>query len=63
MAEYFNDFLISVGDMEMNAVPLLNSEPFDTTSPRGKILFLENEISKPELLSVTNRNGNKFVTM
>lgn len=58
-SEYFNDFLISVGDMEMNAVPLLNSEPFDTTSPRGKILFLENEISKPELLSVTNRNDSR----
>ena len=53
-SNYFNDFLLSVGDMEMNAVPLLNSEPFDTTSPRGKILFMNKQISNPKLLSATN---------
>ncbi len=53
-SNYFNDFLLSVGDMEMNAVPLLNSEPFDTTSPRGKILFINKQISNAKLLSTTN---------
>ncbi len=53
-SNYFQDFLISVGDMEMNNIPLLNSEPLDTTSPRGKILFLNKEIGNPELLSTTD---------
>lgn len=59
-SDFFQDFIVSVGDMETNGysekinVPLLNSEPFDTTSPRGKILLLNNKISKPSLLSVSN---------
>lgn len=55
-SNYFQDFLLSVGDMEMNNIPLLNSEPLDTTSPRGKILFLNKEIGNPKLLSTTNMN-------
>ena len=35
-------------------VPLLNSEPIDTTSPRGKILLLNKNISKPKMLSVSS---------
>lgn len=59
-SDFFQDFIVSIGDMETNGysekinVPLLNSEPFDTTSPRGKILLLNNKISKPSLLSVSN---------
>ena len=59
-SEYFKDFLISIGDMETNGysekinVPLLNSEPIDTTSPRGKILLLNKELSNPDKLSVSN---------
>lgn len=49
-SNFFNDFLLSVGDMKENG--LLSSEPFDTTSPRGKILFLNNKISQPDLLSL-----------
>ena len=56
-SNYFEDFLISVGDMEMNNIPLLNSEPLDTTSPRGKILFLDKEIGNPKLLSTTDMHN------
>ena len=41
---YFNDFLISVGDMQ-NKNGLLYSDPLDTTSPKGKVLFLNKKIS------------------
>jgi hypothetical protein len=51
-SEYFEDFILSVGDMEDSNVRLLNSEPFDTTSPRGKVLLINKEISEPELLSL-----------
>jgi len=51
-SNYFKDFILSVGDMEMSSVGLLNSEPLDTTSPRGKILLINKEISEPELLSL-----------
>ena len=53
-SDYFNDFIISIGDMEDNTVPLLNSEPLDTTSLRGKIILLETFISNPKLISSTN---------
>lgn len=59
-SDFFKDFIVSVGDMETNGysqkvnVPLLNSEPIDTTSPRGKILLLNKNISKPKMLSVSS---------
>ena len=53
-SDYFEDFIISIGDMEDNSVPLLNSEPFDTTSLRGKVILLETFISNPKLISSTN---------
>ena len=52
-SNYFNDFLLSVGDMKENG--LLSSEPLDTTSPRGKILLINKKISQPDLLSL-NKN-------
>ena len=59
-SNYFDDFLISIGDMESNAsfegkpVSLFNSEPLDTTSPRGKIIFLNKRLTNPDLLAVEN---------
>ena len=50
-SDYFEDFLISVGDMD-NVGSKINSDPLDTTSPRGKVLFLNKKISNPDLLSV-----------
>ena len=50
---FFDDFLLSVGDMQ-NKNGLLHSEPLDTTSPKGKILFLNKKISNPDLLSLEN---------
>ena len=46
--------------MESNAsfegrpVSLFNSEPLDTTSPRGKIIFLNKRLTNPDLLAVDN---------
>ena len=54
-SNYFNNFLISIGDMESNVLPLENSEPIDTTQPRGKILILNEDISKPDLLASTDK--------
>lgn len=51
-SNYFQDFLLSVGDMNSNYTALANSEPFDTTSPRGKILLVEKEITTPVLMSL-----------
>ena len=34
-SNYFEDFMLSIGDMGDNRVPFFNSEPIDTTSPRG----------------------------
>ncbi len=59
-SDFFQDFIVSIGDMETNGysekvnVPLLNSEPFDTTSPRGKVLLLNKKISKPSMLGVSD---------
>ena len=50
-SEYFEDFLISVGDMD-NVGSKNKFDPLDTTSPRRKVLFLNKKISNPDLLSV-----------
>lgn len=54
-SNYFEDFLISVGDMQSKE-GTLHSNPLDTTSPKGKILFLNKKISRPDLLSL-EKNG------
>lgn len=51
-SDFFNDFLLSVGDMEHSNIPFENSNPLDTSSSRGKVLLLNKEISNPELLSL-----------
>ena len=43
-SNYFQDFMLSIGDMEEPKVSLLNSEPLDTTSMRGKIILLNTDI-------------------
>tara|TARA_A100001035_G_C27787670_1_gene505482 strand:+ start:8621 stop:10000 length:1380 start_codon:yes stop_codon:yes gene_type:complete len=55
-SNFFQDFLIGVGDMEENDYSFINSEPLDTTSRRGKIMFLNSDknFSKPPLISETN---------
>ena len=51
-SNYFQDFILSIGDMESNNVSLYNSEPLDTTSMRGKVVLLNTEVSNPEQLSL-----------
>jgi hypothetical protein len=58
-SNYFEDFILSIGDMESNSVPLYNSEPLDTTSMRGKIVLLSTEVSNPEQLSL-NLNSEVY---
>lgn len=54
-SDFFGDFIISIGDMEHTSEPFENSKPLDTTSPVGKILLLNNEVSNPELLAGSNK--------
>ena len=54
-SDFFNDFIISIGDMEHTGEPFENSKPLDTTSPVGKILLLNNEVSNPVLLASSNK--------
>ena len=56
-SNYFNDFLLSVGDMEGIEAPYANSEPLSTSSPRGKILFLNKNISNPDLLAESKNSS------
>jgi hypothetical protein len=53
-SNYFNDFILSVGDMEPTAFSLRNSEPIDTTSLRGKIFLLNTDVSNPEQLTLNS---------
>ncbi len=55
-SNYFQDFILSIGDMEDNKRPFFNSEPIDTTSLRGKIILLNTDISNPELLTLNKNN-------
>lgn len=55
-SNYFKDFLLGIGDMQ-NKNGILHSDPLDTTSPRGKILFLDKLTSKPDLLAVDKNNN------
>ena len=58
-SNYFNDFILSVGDMTSNLSVYSSSEPFDTTSLRGKLILLNNEVSNPEQLSL-NLNSEVY---
>ena len=53
-SEYFQGFLLAVGDMEANNASVLNSESMNTISPRGKILLLasEEKIYAPKISAV-----------
>ena len=53
-SDYFEGFLLSVGDMEANNASVLNSESLNTTSLRGKVILLESEkkIYSPKINSV-----------
>ena len=43
--DYFNDFMIAIGDMQIQSNHTLNHESLDTTTPRGKIILLNTFIS------------------
>jgi len=55
-SSFFEGFLLSVGDMEANNVSILNSEPLNTTSPRGKLLLLDSNknFNSPKINSIKN---------
>ena len=58
-SNYFQDFILSIGDMEGNSRPFEYSEPIATTSLKGKIILLNTDVSNPEQLSV-NRNTEVY---
>ncbi len=53
-SEYFQDFILSIGDMESNERALLNFEPIDTTSLRGKLILLNTNNTNSPLISSSN---------
>lgn len=55
-SDYFNDFILSVGDMNHSASYLENSDPLDTSSPIGKILLLNSNISNPPHITSLKEN-------
>lgn len=50
-SKFFEDFLYSVGDMNENQYAEINPNPVDTSSNKGKILFLNNKNSKPKKIT------------
>ena len=56
-SDYFQDFLISVGDMDEDAP--ITREPLITTSNKGKILFLTKNISKTKLIGINSNLDSK----
>ena len=49
-SDYFNDFIVNIGDMDAAQNPIIKSEALYTNSPRGKILLLNTFISNPEII-------------
>ena len=56
-SDYFNDFLLGVGDMKSNVIPVLQSDPLDTTSLRGKVVLL-NSFTSDEVPLIAEHNIN-----
>ena len=54
-SDYFNDFVINIGDMDAAQNPIIKSEALYTNSPRGKILLLNTFISNPDIIG-ENKN-------
>ena len=56
-SDYFQDFLLSVGDMDEDAP--ITREPLITTSNKGKIIFLTKNISKTKLIGLNSNLDSK----
>ena len=44
-SEFFNGYLVGIGDMRENIMPLVHSDALNTTSYKGKIILLDSEVS------------------
>lgn len=44
-SEFFGGYLVGIGDMRENIMPLVHSDALNTTSYKGKIILLDSEIS------------------
>lgn len=42
-SDYFNGYLVGIGDMRENIMPLVHSDALNTTSYKGKIILLDSE--------------------
>lgn len=56
-SDYFNDFLLGIGDMKSNVIPVLQSDPLNTTSYKGKIVLL-NSLSSNVVPLIAEHNKN-----
>ena len=44
-SEFFDGYLVGIGDMRENIMPLVHSDALNTTSYKGKIILLDSEVS------------------
>lgn len=44
-SEYFQGFLVGIGDMRENIMPLVHSDALNTTSYKGKVILLNSDIT------------------
>lgn len=44
-SEFFGGYLVGIGDMRENIMPLVHSDALNTTSYKGKIILLDSEVS------------------
>ena len=44
-SEFFDGYLVGIGDMRENIMPLVHSDALNTTSYKGKIILLDSELS------------------
>ena len=42
-SEYFDGYLVGIGDMRENIMPLVHSDSINTTSFKGKVILLDSE--------------------
>lgn len=55
-SNFYRDFILSVGDMASNSSAILNTDPLNTTSVKGKLLLLNGnvQINSPLIATINN---------
>ena len=55
-SDYFDGFLVGIGDMRENIMPLVHSDAINTQSYKGKIILLESDKKLQDHLSMSMDN-------